>query len=361
MEALNSKLITDNSKLLVALAFTLLAIVTAQADSSSTQDLAAQVRDILRKHCFECHGTNGQPKGELQILDHSTLIQRKLVLPRSADHSELFLLIRDGNMPPGTRPKLIEAERAVLRKWIEMGAAPFPKERGEAYVSSRILKDVAKLPKEIREFARYVSLNHLLKGDAWGVVEDESSSAEIARQRKAVSDALKRLTQKGEDVELVPIDRTGTIFRYDLRILDRQEFMSENSPIQVEIAATDPDTRREQSVFKPGDQLQLRLGNPSDKPIRVELIVKSIEGKVWMPALPNPILKVGQKLLFTPVTISTRLGKESVSVYACLAEAPPAATSPTALFYKVSAAGDRLEPSFDPASVVKRTIVIETR
>ena len=44
------------------------------------------------------------------------------VVPDAPELSSLFLSVRNGSMPPPGRPRPTEAERAVLRHWIECGA-----------------------------------------------------------------------------------------------------------------------------------------------------------------------------------------------------------------------------------------------
>ena len=130
---------------------------------------------------------------------------RKIVIPQSADHSELFDLVNSGSMPPGTRTKLSEDERQTLRDWIERGAALFPKERGQEYVLHNILKDVLALKKDNKDklpFVRYFSINHLLVEDEWGQVPEKAyGRPDLDRQRDALEKAINRLSWKSELVK----------------------------------------------------------------------------------------------------------------------------------------------------------------
>jgi mono/diheme cytochrome c family protein len=94
--------------------------------------LAPQVRDILQRNCFECHGRDpGHVKKNLHILDYQNLLDsaRRIVVPGAPQDSRLIQRIADGSMPPEeeeTRlPRLSEEELVILREWIQGGAPPF--------------------------------------------------------------------------------------------------------------------------------------------------------------------------------------------------------------------------------------------
>jgi predicted Ser/Thr protein kinase len=94
--------------------------------------LAAEVRDIFEKRCYECHKYD-VAEGGIKILHHRLLLaQSKVVIPGRPDESELFQLIsttRKGRMPPEGwfRWPLTKREIETVRQWIEEGAPPFPK------------------------------------------------------------------------------------------------------------------------------------------------------------------------------------------------------------------------------------------
>ena len=93
--------------------------------------LAAQVKDIFEKRCYECHDSASK-KGGIKILHHRLLVNvRRVVIPYRPDNSELYqLLITSDNDLRMSRPpkaRLPAAEIATIRQWIEEGAAPFPR------------------------------------------------------------------------------------------------------------------------------------------------------------------------------------------------------------------------------------------
>jgi hypothetical protein len=96
------------------------------------QELAPQVREILQRNCFECHGRSpDHAKKNLHILNHPSLLDsaRRIVVPGAPEDSRLIQRIADGSMPPEeeeTRlPRVSEKELVILRDWIRGGAPPF--------------------------------------------------------------------------------------------------------------------------------------------------------------------------------------------------------------------------------------------
>ncbi len=84
------------------------------------------VRPILKKHCFQCHGEGEKLKGGLDLR-----LRRFMVLPDEDGHfpvvpgepakSELVSLVREGEMPKKAKP-LAPAEMALLEQWVAQGA-----------------------------------------------------------------------------------------------------------------------------------------------------------------------------------------------------------------------------------------------
>jgi hypothetical protein len=167
--------------------------------------LAGQAFRVLRTHCFECHGPEEKAREGFRALNAYTLLfdARSFLLPGRADASELLILVETGVMPPGTRAKVPEKDRQILRQWIAAGAPSF---QGEDYVLRHILEDVRHLTPPDKAEARYLSLNHVLAGP--------DPVHELQRQRTQLARGLRHLSGR-EDLE--PIDEAETVFRLDLR------------------------------------------------------------------------------------------------------------------------------------------------
>lgn len=87
-----------------------------------------QVRPILAKNCFACHGFDEQSrKGDLQLDDRASAIDAGAIEPGDPELSELIVRIEtddeDSVMPPpDTGHELTDQEIQILRRWIKEGA-----------------------------------------------------------------------------------------------------------------------------------------------------------------------------------------------------------------------------------------------
>ncbi|MCI0701348.1 MAG: protein kinase [Planctomycetia bacterium] len=95
-------------------------------------ELAAEVKAIFLNHCYECHMAS-KADGGIKILNHDLLVLgRKVVIPGNPDESELYQLITSTNenrvMPPKDQEVRMKPEEIeTVRRWIEIGAPPFPR------------------------------------------------------------------------------------------------------------------------------------------------------------------------------------------------------------------------------------------
>jgi hypothetical protein len=164
--------------------------------------IADQAFHILRKHCCECHGAINNPRSGLHVFDHAALVKppRDLVVPRQPALSELLLRIECGSMPPGSRPKLSNAEQQTLRTWIDAGAP--------LYVWPLILDDLTRL-KEDQKFYRHVRLDHLVKSG-------DDPLGEVDRSRRLLKATLEHFAGERTDV-MTPVGDAKLLYRIDLR------------------------------------------------------------------------------------------------------------------------------------------------
>ncbi|MHC4839658.1 MAG: hypothetical protein ACYTDT_01700 [Planctomycetota bacterium] len=101
--------------------------------------MALEVRDILKKRCWQCHGQpDHETFGEVVpldwILNHDKLIEHRLVLPGSARESRLVYLMVTGEMPremdehgsPSGRAEMPEDEIQTVVDWVKQGAPRWP-------------------------------------------------------------------------------------------------------------------------------------------------------------------------------------------------------------------------------------------
>jgi hypothetical protein len=101
---------------------------TAAAQSNQV-DFAREVRPILERACWKCHGPEKQKGGLRFDLRTAATIAgdsgRRTITPGKADDSELIRRVEAENaeerMPPKSRP-LSRAEIRIVRTWIDQGA-----------------------------------------------------------------------------------------------------------------------------------------------------------------------------------------------------------------------------------------------
>ncbi len=200
-----------------------LALLIALAQPASADAaLAKNASDILEKNCAGCHG-GMTPRAGLDVLDWKAL-RAAQVVPTRPELSELIWLVDAGNMPPGDRPRLSEADRKTLRDWVKKGAPDVQRPQvfawGEEYVLKQVMRDQKGLPAADRARARYISLDYLL------CLPD--GPVRLARARKELERVLPALAGPGAaGFKLTPVDAQQSVFRIDLATLawDRRPFI----------------------------------------------------------------------------------------------------------------------------------------
>src|SRR6516225_7605261 len=88
---------------------------------------ASQARMVFAARCAGCHGPDlAKPKGRFgYVLDLRRVADNpEMVIPGRPDESELWALVRHGDMPPADSPHgpLTATEKEVIRAWIAAGA-----------------------------------------------------------------------------------------------------------------------------------------------------------------------------------------------------------------------------------------------
>lgn len=178
--------------------------------------VAQKAFEVLKTHCYRCHGENGSVEGGLNyLLDLDKLTQRKKLVPGKADQSPIYKRVAKDNMPPvEVEQRLTDAEKTALKDWIDAGAPPVTPTKRKGFVTQnevneRILKDLEGIDRRARRFVRYLSLAHLSNS---GTGEDE-----LQTYRNALSKLINSLSWHPKIRKPEPIDDAQTILRIDLR------------------------------------------------------------------------------------------------------------------------------------------------
>lgn len=91
----------------------------ATLDSSDPTYLRNKAMGILATKCASCHNQDISEGGIGYMTDLSLLLFYKMVKPYDPEHSDIYMAIRDGSMPPG-KP-LSTAEVKIIYDWINVG------------------------------------------------------------------------------------------------------------------------------------------------------------------------------------------------------------------------------------------------
>ncbi len=94
-------------------------------------DFTRDVRPILSDHCFRCHGPDSARRQADLRLDTQAGLFEQVVTPSNADESELYRRVSsvdpDVRMPPPeSKLALDDQQIALLKRWIDEGAARAP-------------------------------------------------------------------------------------------------------------------------------------------------------------------------------------------------------------------------------------------
>src|SRR5262245_6492629 len=110
-----------------------IALVVSSAARGNDVDFSRDVRPILAKHCFKCHGPDDKARKAKLRLDVREAAVREgrsgqpAIAPGKPDESELVRRIFAGEEsdvmpPPSAKNPLSDADKQVLRRWIAAGA-----------------------------------------------------------------------------------------------------------------------------------------------------------------------------------------------------------------------------------------------
>jgi hypothetical protein len=207
--------------LVIALLLNALAPLASADLSPEDQKAVAKGFELARKYCGRCHG-EGANEGNAQfsIIDPAGLVKEKYVVPGNADESVVWKRIAKAEMPPDNVEAALqpsEADKAILKKWVELGAMkparakrPF---RSELDILTAIRDDLRGLSEKNRQFTRYFSLTHLHNNS------EKVADFDLRYYRAALAKALNSLTWEARLAALRVVDADSTILAIDLRHL----------------------------------------------------------------------------------------------------------------------------------------------
>ena len=100
-------------------------VMPVVANAETKRTFEADVRPILKAHCFHCHGEEGKTEGNLDVRLVRLLVtggeSGPALVAGKAGQSYLMERLENGEMPPGEK-KVAAEELRVIREWIDQGA-----------------------------------------------------------------------------------------------------------------------------------------------------------------------------------------------------------------------------------------------
>jgi serine/threonine-protein kinase len=172
--------------------------------------------------------------------------------------------------------------------------------------------------------------------------------------------------QMGLGVPVVPLDS-----------LTRPEYQQEPAPFAVDLKAVDARTNRPKKLIEPNDEIVIVAANRSREDVHFELVGTSAQGKKVVLPLSSRVIKPGQEYRTAPIKCKPGLGKEQVTVFASNRPLPAGqhvriraslrrqgkdiADRYVHPFYALRSTARGVEITDPAATVVKKTIEIETR
>ncbi len=200
----------------MAVRWSCLFVLVAPAFAAAADTVAQKALDVLKAHCYRCHGEAGNVEGGMNfVTDLERLVARKKVIPGKPDESPIWKRVAAGTMPPpDSKAKPSDVDKAALKAWIVAGAKPLQPGAKREFISQArsnelVLADLEKVERRSRRFQRYFTLAHLHNA---GLGDDE-----LRTYRNALSKLINSLSWHPKVRNPEPIDPLGTIFRIDLR------------------------------------------------------------------------------------------------------------------------------------------------
>jgi mono/diheme cytochrome c family protein len=318
------------------------------------------VRDGLS--CMRCH-ENGMMKFTDQVrptllrLPDSPGFDRRRALQLYPGQQEMARWVREDAArfrsalkevlggEPGTEP-LTPVSRRYLDDPITLTTAA----RELGVTDPRRLAAVFQLPKFIRQGLSPLVLEDQDDPKAVGVIRRDTWENAYGPVARAI----------GLGTPILPLDS-----------LQERDLQPSPTPFDVEL-------KTNKKLFEAGDKLVIEVVNHSPKPIHIELFGTSTTGKKVMLTKAPVALEAGKTFRFPPegedIVIRPIVGKEQVTLFACESDFPAGVVLKAQekevelgrfvtdrVVHPFYPLGNDERPQFDPATIIKKTIDIETR
>src|SRR5947209_285170 len=96
-------------------------------DGPRAPDFAREVRPLLARYCFKCHGPDETTRKAKLRLDVPGKLEDGVIVPGQPEHSEVVARVFAADLakrmpPPATKTALSADQKNLLKQWIASGA-----------------------------------------------------------------------------------------------------------------------------------------------------------------------------------------------------------------------------------------------
>lgn len=226
----------------------------AQATASGAAKFAPAADAFLNKYCRNCHGPGQSFESLYRTGDLASIAaDPAFVVPGNADASRMFVSIKNGSMPKGSRPSEFADDLKGLEAWLN-GLAPdsaateplAESARGRplqsfAAFQDAAFKDIQSVPEHDRRYQRYFSFRESY--NTWFDCEDHET---FMKRLPVVAGGFRKLLNSlsHESELLIPKEVEGTgslLVRIDIRDLgwsnEDYQFLAERYPYAMDPAS----------------------------------------------------------------------------------------------------------------------------
>lgn len=212
---------------------------------AASEDTASKALEILRTHCYSCHGVNhrgGDLKYDVTNLSYLVSPSSTLIVPGSPEKSRILARIQAGEMPPKPKPGVTSGELGILTQWVKEGAKapgqerpkikvvqnppraknrlkiiPPPGKKAFEPVSPKFITDNQIRQVIVQDTLRYGGYaSNLRYVSLVTLYNTEADERLLSHTRAAVSKTLNALSFALRIYIPQPVDKQGLILRIDL-------------------------------------------------------------------------------------------------------------------------------------------------
>jgi serine/threonine-protein kinase len=191
-------------------------------DDNQAAALAVKAQGLLKQYCYRCHGQEFAVES-LDVLNRDSMTRKReddepYVIPGKADKSLLYRRFGTSMPPKKVRERPTQADREIIKKWIDSGAPGVAAVKARKFVSTRTILLAMRdwldgADKEDRPYLRFFTLTHLHN-------DPRTSDSDLRSYKAALSKVINSLSWKRAIIVPKAVDKEQTVFAVDLRDLD---------------------------------------------------------------------------------------------------------------------------------------------